>query len=78
MTQPLATRRPLVVRMGIDIGFGHTKLAMDSGLGAGTAASPTAPHGTRSKRADVTVFPSTVTLSRGALAHGGVIREARI
>lgn len=74
MTQPSANRRPLVARMAADIGYGHTKLAMENMPTLDAAQSATAEtQVTRSTPVPVTVFPSTVILSRSALAHGGVL-----
>ncbi len=74
MNQSPATRRPLVAHMGVDVGYGHTKLAMDSMPDPSAAQTVTsAAQGIRSTPAHVTVFPSTVILSRSALAHGGVL-----
>lgn len=74
MNQSPATSRPVVVRLGVDVGYGHTKLAMEGTPNHGATQSATsAAQGVRSKPAHVTVFPSAVILSRGALAHGGVL-----
>ena len=69
MTQLSPARRPLVTSMGVDIGYGHTKLAM----GMGTGPTLASPNPANVQPADVLSFPSTVIFSRGALQHGGVL-----
>ena len=74
MNQPTATRRPPLARMAADIGYGHTKLAMQNLPTSGAAQSvPLAPQVSSSIPVPVTVFPSAVILSRTAWAHGGVL-----
>ena len=73
MTQSIPTYRPLVTSMGVDIGYGHTKLAMGAGTGSGSGPTTASLNQTRAEAPDVISFPSTVILSRGAVQHGGVL-----
>ena len=70
MSDPLPnvpTVRPLLAAMGVDIGYGYSKLAM------GSQVAPAPRTQTRDEPTDVISFPSTVILSRGSIQHGGVL-----
>ena len=70
MSHPLpnvSTVRPLLAAMGVDIGYGHTKLSM------GSDVAPARHPQTRDEPTGVISFPSTVILSRGLMQHGGVL-----
>ena len=59
--------RPLVTAIGVDIGFGHTKIV------AAAQSGETSNAVERNARFDVITFPSIVILHRGSLSNGDVL-----